>query len=267
MPATAELVIAGAETRRTYPAADAFPLHFRKTYFPGRLHGDPQLEYERHLRASELCATPPPIGYASNGFRSCLVPGQSYARLTLLRWRAAREQHRQGNKAPLATAAWDSGGWPRSTRSSCCCCTRAGLRTETPSCTTSSKPCAARANPHRLRGGGAAGNQGGGRSLGSAVRAGSPAAAARSRRLAVPARPAVGAAWESSRGGGWLSCSSRRIDFGAPSTSVPRSDRFSICSPILRIASSGDRLVEKERARNRGRNAGDPNSWSIVPSG
>jgi hypothetical protein len=102
---TAELVIAGAETRRTYPAADTFPLHFRKTYFPGRLHGDPQVEYERHLRASELCATPPPIGYAPSAFRSCLVPGQSYARLTPFGGEPPENNIAKAQKLPLATAA------------------------------------------------------------------------------------------------------------------------------------------------------------------
>ena len=102
---TAELVIAGAETRRTLPAAETYPLHFRKTYFPGRLYGDPQLEYERLQRASELCATPPPIGYASNGFRSCLVPGQSYARLTPFGGEPPESNIAKAQKLALATAA------------------------------------------------------------------------------------------------------------------------------------------------------------------
>jgi hypothetical protein len=102
---TAELVIAGAETRGRYPAAATYPLHFRKTYFPGRLHGDPQVECERHLRASELCATPPPIGYASNVFRSCLVPGQSYARLTPFGGEPPENNIAKAQKLSLATAA------------------------------------------------------------------------------------------------------------------------------------------------------------------
>ncbi|MDX2019988.1 MAG: hypothetical protein SF187_07085 [Deltaproteobacteria bacterium] len=80
---TAEMVVAGEETRRQHPAAATYPLHFRKTYFPGRLHGDPGEEYKSHLRASELCpAVPAPIGYGDNVFRSCLIPGRPYARLT-----------------------------------------------------------------------------------------------------------------------------------------------------------------------------------------
>ena len=35
------IVIAGQETRSEFPLAATYPLHFRKTYFPGRLHGDP----------------------------------------------------------------------------------------------------------------------------------------------------------------------------------------------------------------------------------
>src|SRR5450432_683367 len=79
---TAELVIAGEETRRAHASAETYPFHFRKTYFPGRLGGDPGVEYEQHLLASRLCGTPSPIGYGPDVFRSCLIPGQSYARLT-----------------------------------------------------------------------------------------------------------------------------------------------------------------------------------------
>jgi hypothetical protein len=102
---TAELVIAGEETRRAHPAAKTYPLHFRKTYFPGRLHGDPQVEFERHLRASQLCATPPPIGCTSNVFRSCLVPGQSYARLTPFGGEPPENNIAKAQKLPLAEAA------------------------------------------------------------------------------------------------------------------------------------------------------------------
>src|ERR1700733_13991095 len=57
----AEFVIAGEETRRMHPASETYPLHFRKTYFPGRLHSDPQVEFEHQLLASQVCSTPPPI--------------------------------------------------------------------------------------------------------------------------------------------------------------------------------------------------------------
>jgi len=102
---TAELIIASAETRRTHPAADTYPFHFRKTYFPGRLHGDPQVEWERHLRASELCATPPPIGYGPTVFRSCLVPGQPYSRLTPFGGEPPENNIAKAQTLPLATAA------------------------------------------------------------------------------------------------------------------------------------------------------------------
>jgi hypothetical protein len=102
---TAELVIAGEETRRIHPAAATYPLHFRKTYFPGRLHGDPQVEFELHLLASQLCRTPPPIGHTSDVFRSCLVPGQSFARLTAFGGEPPENNIVKAQKLPLATAA------------------------------------------------------------------------------------------------------------------------------------------------------------------
>lgn len=80
---TAEMVVAGEETRRRHAAAATYPLHFRKTYFPGRMHGDPREEYESHLRASQLSSVvPAPIGYGDDVFRSCLIPGRPYARLS-----------------------------------------------------------------------------------------------------------------------------------------------------------------------------------------
>jgi hypothetical protein len=102
---TAELVIAGEETRQRYPAAETYPLHFRKTYFPGRLHGDPGVEFEHHLLASQLCATPPPIGHGPTVFRSCLVPGQSYARLTPFGGEPPENNIAKAQTLPLATAA------------------------------------------------------------------------------------------------------------------------------------------------------------------
>ncbi|MES1166168.1 MAG: hypothetical protein ABUR63_10440 [Verrucomicrobiota bacterium] len=102
---TAELVIAGDETRRAHPAAETYPLHFRKTYFPGRLHGDPAVEFERQQRASELSGTPPPIGYSATVFRSCLVPGQSYARLTPFGGEPPENNIAKAQKLALAAAA------------------------------------------------------------------------------------------------------------------------------------------------------------------
>lgn len=101
----AELVIAGQETRKNHPLAATYPLHFRKTYFPGRLHGDPQVEYEQQLLASQLSQTPPPIGSTASTFRSCLVPGQSYARLTPFGGEPPENNIGKAQQLPLATAA------------------------------------------------------------------------------------------------------------------------------------------------------------------
>lgn len=79
---TAEIVIAGEETREQFPLAQKYPLHFRKTYFPGRLHGDPKDEFDRQARASSLLGVPPPIGHTPNVFRTCLLPGQPYSTLS-----------------------------------------------------------------------------------------------------------------------------------------------------------------------------------------
>ncbi len=76
-----ELVIAGRAARDRYPLAATYPLHFRKTYFLGRLRGDPQVEFERQTRASEVLGIPPPIGYARGCFRSCLLPGRPLDRI------------------------------------------------------------------------------------------------------------------------------------------------------------------------------------------
>jgi hypothetical protein len=76
-----ELVIAGQATRERHPLAAVYPLHFRKTYYPGRLRSNPQVEFERHTRASEVLGMPPPIGYAGGTFRSCIFPGRPLDRI------------------------------------------------------------------------------------------------------------------------------------------------------------------------------------------
>jgi hypothetical protein len=78
---TGDLVIAGRGTRERHPMAATFPLHFRKTYYPGRLRGDPQIEFERQTLASEVLGIPAPIGYAGATFRSCLLPGRPFDRV------------------------------------------------------------------------------------------------------------------------------------------------------------------------------------------
>jgi hypothetical protein len=73
---TGDLVIAGHATRERHPLAATYPLHFRKTYHPGRLRGDTEVELARHARASEVLGIPPPIGRSGGTFRSCLLPGR-----------------------------------------------------------------------------------------------------------------------------------------------------------------------------------------------
>jgi hypothetical protein len=73
-----DLVIAGRATREQFPLAAAYPLHFRKTYYVGRLRGDPATEFARHTRASEILGIPAPIGHAGGTFRSCLLPGRPF---------------------------------------------------------------------------------------------------------------------------------------------------------------------------------------------
>ena len=79
-----ELVIAGAATRDRYELARVYPLHFRKVYYPGKMHGDPQTEFELHQRASALVDVPPPIGCTPNSFRSCFLPGTPLNQLAKL---------------------------------------------------------------------------------------------------------------------------------------------------------------------------------------
>ena len=102
---TAEMVIASQETRQAHVAARSYPLHFRKTYFPGRLHGDPKVEFDHHMLAYQLCSIPPPIGYGDNEFRSCLVPGQPYSRITPFGGDPPENNIAKAEAQPLATTA------------------------------------------------------------------------------------------------------------------------------------------------------------------
>lgn len=79
---SAELVIAGEATREFHPLTQTYPLHFRKTFYPGQMHGDPAIEFAHQTRASELLGIAPPLGHTPRTFRSCLVPGRTYARLS-----------------------------------------------------------------------------------------------------------------------------------------------------------------------------------------
>jgi len=101
-----ELVIAGRATREKYPLAAEYPLHFRKTYWPGRLRGDPAVEFERHTRASEILGIPPPIGHAGPTFRSCLLPGQPFHRVIAPFGSEPEDSNvRHADKLSLASAA------------------------------------------------------------------------------------------------------------------------------------------------------------------
>ncbi|HEY6878494.1 MAG TPA: hypothetical protein VI299_10775 [Polyangiales bacterium] len=100
-----ELVIAGRATREVYPLADEYPLHFRKTYYPGQLRGDPRGEFERHTRASEVLGIPPPIGFASSTFRSCLLPGKPFDVIMPFGSEPPESNIAHAEKLPLASAA------------------------------------------------------------------------------------------------------------------------------------------------------------------
>jgi hypothetical protein len=101
-----ELVIAGRATRDKFPLAVDYPLHFRKTYWPGRLRGDPSIEFERHTQASEILGIPPPIGHAGPTFRSCLLPGQPFDRVLAPFGSEPEDSNvRHADKLTLASAA------------------------------------------------------------------------------------------------------------------------------------------------------------------
>jgi hypothetical protein len=102
---SAEIVIASEETRQQYPLAAQYPLHFRKTYFPARLHGDPAIEFQRQSEASALVGLPPPIGHDPESFRSCLVPGTPYSRVSPVAAKQEDADLRTARELPIATAA------------------------------------------------------------------------------------------------------------------------------------------------------------------
>jgi hypothetical protein len=101
----AELVVAGEETRRLYPLADKYPLHFRKTYFLGQMHGDPEKEFANHALAAQIIPIPPPIGFTASEFRTCLLPGQPYVRLSPFGVEPAEMNLGLAEKLPLSSAA------------------------------------------------------------------------------------------------------------------------------------------------------------------
>ena len=100
-----DLVIASVETRKSFALAAEYPLHFRKSYFPGQLHGDTKDEFENHSRASRLIDIPAPIGFTPNTFRSCLLPGHPYTRLSPFGAEPQTANIALAEKLPLASAA------------------------------------------------------------------------------------------------------------------------------------------------------------------
>ncbi len=101
---TADLVIAGEETRSVHPLAQEYPLHFRKLYFPGRMHGDPASEFAAHAAAAKIIGIPEPIGYTGGSFRSCLLPGLPYKRLSPLGLSPEDSNIRKAQDLDLLTA-------------------------------------------------------------------------------------------------------------------------------------------------------------------
>ena len=100
-----ELVIAGAATREQYALARRYPLHFRKTYYPGGMHGDPRAEFDLHMRASSVVPVPPPIGATRETFRSCLLPGSPLNRLSSLGTEPDESNIKTASELSLASAA------------------------------------------------------------------------------------------------------------------------------------------------------------------
>jgi serine/threonine protein kinase len=102
---SAEMVIAGKDTRKQFPLAEKFPMHFRKTYFPGRLRADPSVEFDNQQLAAEILDAPPPIGFTKETFRSCFVPGKPYSRLTPFGAEPVENNVGIAGEIDLATAA------------------------------------------------------------------------------------------------------------------------------------------------------------------
>lgn len=77
-----DLVYAGLDTKAEFPLSEKYPVHFRKTYYPGAFHKPPQQEYDHHLEISKILDVPAPIGATKNCFRSCMIPGTPLNRLS-----------------------------------------------------------------------------------------------------------------------------------------------------------------------------------------
>lgn len=101
---TAEIVIAGEEARQEMELAAKYPLHFKKTYFPARLHGDPRIEFDRQLGASQLIDVFPPIGSTNETFRACMIPGQPLTSLLTFQSEPEDRNLRHARDLPLSSA-------------------------------------------------------------------------------------------------------------------------------------------------------------------
>ncbi len=102
---SAEMVLAGADTRERHPLTEQYPLHFRKTYFAASLHISPETEFERSQLASHILGIPPPIGFEARIFRSCLIPGLPYKRLSPFGFTPEESNLPRARELNLATAA------------------------------------------------------------------------------------------------------------------------------------------------------------------
>lgn len=81
---TAELVVAGNDTREAYPRAREFPVHFRKSYYPICFFQNPANEFRNQEEASRIegIGVAPPIGSTRTTFRACFVPGVALDRVS-----------------------------------------------------------------------------------------------------------------------------------------------------------------------------------------
>jgi len=102
---SAEIVVAGRETRAQFPLAVTYPLHFRKTYFAARMHGDTAKEFDNLSLASGILGLPPPIGFAPKVIRVCLAPGRPYQRLSPFGVEPEEGNLRVAQKVPFPLAA------------------------------------------------------------------------------------------------------------------------------------------------------------------
>jgi hypothetical protein len=102
---TGDLVIAGRSTRDRHPLANTYAIHFRKTYYPGHLRGDTQVEFDRHSRASVVIGIPTPIGHAGGTFRSCLLPGRPFDQILPFGSEPAESNIRHAERLTLGAAA------------------------------------------------------------------------------------------------------------------------------------------------------------------